>query len=161
MATDFTTRPCSVAKTLGMVGERWTLLILRDAFLGVRRFEDFQTHLGIARNILSDRLAKLVDHGLLKRRAYSDRPIRHEYRLTNKSRDLFTVLLSMHQWGDRWAVEEDEPPFRTVTHKACGLVTEPVTVCTHCGGELRPGNVVADPLPEVVRTGLDRSGHVR
>jgi DNA-binding HxlR family transcriptional regulator len=148
---DFTERPCSVAKTLGMVGERWTLLILRDAFLGVRRFEDFQTHLGIARNILSDRLAKLVDHGLLKRRAYSDRPVRHEYRLTNKSRDLFTVLLSMHHWGDRWAVEEDEPPFRTVTHKACGLVTEPVTVCVHCGEELRPGNVIADPLPEVVQ----------
>jgi DNA-binding HxlR family transcriptional regulator len=149
---DFTERPCSVAKTLGIVGERWSLLILRDAFLGVRRFEDFQADLGIARNILSDRLAKLVEYGMLKRRQYSDRPLRHEYRLTNKSRDLFAVLLSLHHWGDSWAVEEDEPPFRTVTHRECGKVTQPVTVCIHCGGELRPGNVRAHPLPEVIQT---------
>lgn len=144
--TDFTERACSVARTLGIVGEQWSLLILRDAFLGVRRFEDFQSHLKIARNILSDRLGKLVEHGILSRRQYSERPARHEYRLTSKGIDLFPVLFALQKWGDTWAMGDD-PPLRTVTHDECGHVTHPVPACKHCGGVLTPFNVTARPLP--------------
>lgn len=121
-------------------------MILRDAFLGVRRFEDFQQHLGIARNILSDRLGKLVDHGILNKRQYSDRPVRHEYRLTAKGIELFPVLFALQKWGDNWAMGDDEP-LRTVVHDSCGNVTHPVPSCSHCGDELSPFNVTASPLP--------------
>jgi len=144
--TDFADRACSVARTLGIVGEQWSLLILRDAFLGVRRFDDFQAHLGIARNILSNRLGKLVDHGILTKRKYSDRPVRHEYRLTSKGIDLFPVLFTLQRWGDTWAMGDDKP-LRTVVHDDCGHVTYPVPACVHCEGTLTPFNVTATPLP--------------
>ena len=144
--TDFTERACSVARTLGIVGEQWSLLIMRDAFLGVRRFEDFQHHLRIARNILSDRLGKLVEHGILDKRQYSDRPVRSEYRLTSKGIDLFPVLFALQKWGDTWAMGDDEP-LRTVVHNTCGTVTHPVPSCSHCGDLLSPFNVTASPLP--------------
>jgi DNA-binding HxlR family transcriptional regulator len=144
--TDFTERACSVARTLGLVGEQWSLLILRDAFLGVRRFDDFQQHLGIARNILSDRLGKLVDQGILSKRQYSERPVRHEYRLTSKGIDLFPVLFALQKWGDTWALGDDEP-LRSVVHEQCGKVTHPVPSCSRCGGVLTPFNVTASPLP--------------
>jgi DNA-binding HxlR family transcriptional regulator len=147
--TDFTEMACSVARTLGAVGEQWSLLIMRDAFLGVRRFEDFQRDLGIARNILSDRLGKLVAEGVLERRRYSTRPERHEYRITQKGHDLFPVLLALQQWGDRWAVTGDVPPRRTI-HLGCGRDTTAVAACTHCGGELTARTVRAEPLPEVL-----------
>jgi len=144
--TDFTERACSVARTLGLVGEQWSLLILRDAFLGVRRFEDFQHHLRIARNILSDRLGKLVEHGILNKRQYLDRPVRFEYRLTSKGIDLFPVLFALQKWGDTWAMGDDEP-LRTVVHDSCGAVTHPISSCSHCGELLSPFNVTATPLP--------------
>jgi len=144
--TDFTERACSVARTLGIVGEQWSLLIMRDAFLGVRRFEDFQQHLGIARNILSDRLTKLVEHGILNKRQYSERPVRSEYRLTSKGIDLFPVLFALQKWGDTWAMGDDEP-LRTVVHNSCGNITHPVPSCSHCGEPLSPFNVTARPLP--------------
>ena len=93
---------CSIARTLEVVGERWTLLIMRDAFLGVRRFDDIQRDLGIARNVLRDRLARLVEEGLLERRPYQERPPRSEYRLTAKGRDLWPVLHALLRYGDRW-----------------------------------------------------------
>src|SRR4051812_25620460 len=92
---------CSVARALEVVGERWTLLILRDAFLGVRRFDDFQADLGIARNVLTDRLGRLVNAGVLEKRAYSERPPRFEYRLTDKGRDLWPVVHALARWGDK------------------------------------------------------------
>jgi DNA-binding HxlR family transcriptional regulator len=92
---------CSIARTLELVGERWTLLIIRDAFLGLRRFDEFQDSLGVARNVLSDRLNRLVEVGILERTAYSERPPRFEYRLTEKGRDLGVPLLALMQWGDR------------------------------------------------------------
>lgn len=119
---------------------------MRDAFLGVRRFEDFQQHLGIARNILSDRLAKLVEHGILNKRQYSERPVRSEYRLTSKGIDLFPVLFALQKWGDTWAMGDDEP-LRTVVHNTCGKVTHPVPSCSQCGESLSPFNVTARPLP--------------
>jgi DNA-binding HxlR family transcriptional regulator len=92
---------CSIARALELVGDRWTLLILRDAFLGLRRFDEFQRSLGVARNVLTDRLNRLVEEGLLERTPYSERPPRHEYRLTDEGRDLAVPLVALMQWGDR------------------------------------------------------------
>jgi DNA-binding HxlR family transcriptional regulator len=96
---------CSIARSLEIVGERWTLLIIRDAFLGRRRFEEFQESLGIARNVLTDRLNRLVDEGIFDKVPYSEHPPRHEYRLTRKGRDLNVSLAALRQWGDRYLCE--------------------------------------------------------
>jgi DNA-binding HxlR family transcriptional regulator len=131
---------CSIARTLDVVGEWWTLLILRDAFRGVHRFEEFQGSLGIARNVLTVRLGKLVDHGILERRPVPEHAGRHEYRLTEKGLDLQPVLLGLLRWGDRWATGDDEPPV-VLTHTGCGYDADPRLVCGRCGGALHPGNV--------------------
>src|SRR3954466_13822696 len=96
---------CSIARTLEVIGDRWTLLILRDAFRGVRRFDDLQRDLGIARNILTDRLQKLVDHGVLMRRLYQERPPRYEYRLTRMGYDLSPALVALMRWGDQYLAD--------------------------------------------------------
>ena len=101
---------CSVARTLDAVGEWWTLLILRDVFLGVTRFDDIHRDLGIARNVLADRLEALVGKGVLERSAYQQRPVRHAYVLTEKGRDLQSVLLAIMAWGDRWEGGAAGPP---------------------------------------------------
>jgi DNA-binding HxlR family transcriptional regulator len=114
---------CSIARALELVGERWTLLIIRDAFLGLRRFDEFQESLGVARNVLSDRLNRLVDEGILERSVYSERPPRSEYRLTEKGRELGVPLIALMQWGDRHLSEKpprvarrrsDQSPVRVV-----------------------------------------------
>lgn len=133
---------CSVARTLDVIGERWTLLILRDAFNGIRRFDDFQKSLGIARNILSDRLTKLVDRGVLERRRYEEHPPRFEYRLTEKGRALFDVLMALTHWGDTWEAGAFGPPV-TITHRDCGQVVHALPACSHCGETLTPWNVRA------------------
>ena len=136
---------CSIARTLGIIGERWSLLVLRDAFYGVHRFEDFQSGLGIARNVLADRLGKLVAQGILERRQYEERPPRFEYRLTRKGRDLLPVLLALMRWGDRWEAPADVPPAKLI-HTSCGHVTHPVSTCAHCGEELLLRDVRVDPI---------------
>jgi DNA-binding HxlR family transcriptional regulator len=103
---DYDGQDCSIARTLEIVGERWTLLIVRDAFLGLRRFDEFQASLGIARNVLSDRLNRLVEAGVLERVRYSERPERYEYRLTRKGRELNVALAGLRQWGDRHLSEK-------------------------------------------------------
>jgi len=108
---------CSVAQTLEVIGERWTLLIIRDAFLGLKRFDDFQESLGIARNVLSDRLRRLVDEGIFERVPYAERPARYEYLLTEKGRDLFTALNALRQWGDEHLTDK---PMRLLRRKADG-----------------------------------------
>src|SRR5919197_6007881 len=105
---DYEGQDCSIARALEVGGERWTLLIIRDAFLGLRRFDDFQQSLGIARNVLTDRLNRLVDEGIFERVRYSERPERHEYRLTQKGRDLQVALAGLRQWGDKHVSEK--PP---------------------------------------------------
>jgi DNA-binding HxlR family transcriptional regulator len=100
--TSYEQMNCSIASALDVVGEPWTLLIVRDAFYGVRRFDDFQENLGIARNVLTARLKKLVEAGIFRKTAYRQRPLRHEYRLTDKGAALFTVIVGLKQWGDRW-----------------------------------------------------------
>ena len=106
---DYPTQYCPVASTLEVIGERWTLLIIRDVFLGIRRFEDLQRDLGVARNILQVRLERLVEEGILVKRPYQERPLRSEYRLTEKGADLWPVLVAMLQWGDRHALEGERP----------------------------------------------------
>ena len=111
---------CSVARTLAVVGEKWTLLVLREAFYGVRRFEELRENLGIARNLLGDRLATLVENGILVKSAYqepNERP-RFEYRLTRKGIDLFPAILALMQWGDRYMADPEGPPVR-VRHVGC------------------------------------------
>jgi DNA-binding HxlR family transcriptional regulator len=105
---DYEGQNCSIARALEVVGERWTLLIVRDAFLGLRRFDEFQESLGIARNVLTDRLNRLVEEGILERVRYSERPERHEYRLTAKGRELNIALTALRQWGDTYLSEK--PP---------------------------------------------------
>ena len=102
--TSYEQMNCSIASALDVVGEPWTLLIVRDAFYGVRRFDDFQENLGIARNVLTARLKKLVEAGVFRKTAYRQRPLRHEYRLTDKGAALFTVIVGLKQWGDRFGV---------------------------------------------------------
>src|SRR5436190_20275870 len=106
---------CSVARSWSVLGERWTMLVLRECFNRTRRFEDFQAHLGIARNVLTDRLATLVAEGILERRQYQERPVRHEYRLTEKGLDLYPILVSVMRWGDRY--KSEAAPVRLV-HEA-------------------------------------------
>jgi DNA-binding HxlR family transcriptional regulator len=120
---------CSVARAWSVLGERWTVLILREAFRGTTRFEAFQSRLGVGRTLLSDRLALLVDEGIFERVRYQVRPERYEYRLTAKGRELYPVLLALMQWGDRYLV--DKPPVQLV-HKACGQLAHPRMVCSHC-----------------------------
>lgn len=143
--TSFGGMNCSVAQCLEVVGEWWSLLILRDAFLGVTRFDHFEARLGIARNILTRRLNRLVDNGVLKRVPYDDHPPRSEYRLTPKGRDLWHVMTALRQWGDRWAAPRGAP--LKIKHTGCGRVVEVVPVCSHCGGQLdiRAVTAIAGP----------------
>ncbi|NJD65330.1 MAG: helix-turn-helix transcriptional regulator [Chloroflexi bacterium] len=140
--TSFAEMECSVARTLEVIGEWWTMLVIREAFSGVRRFDDFQGRLGIARNVLAARLQSLVDHGVLERRQYHDRPPRCEYRLTEKGRDLYPVLIAMLTWGDKWPAGEAGPPLR-LTHE-CGHDPEAILVCSHCGAKLDARQVRAE-----------------
>lgn len=137
--TSFAEMDCSIARTLEVIGEWWTMLILRESFNGVRRFDGFQERLGIARNVLAARLQRLVDSGILERRRYQERPERFEYRLTDKGRDLYPVLMSCLRWGDKWAVTEAGPPV-LFTHK-CGHAPGMILACQHCGEEINPREV--------------------
>lgn len=137
---------CSIARSLEVVGEWWTLLILRDAFFGVTRFEELQERLGIARNILAKRLETLVEHDVLERRCYDEARGRHDYVLTEKGKALWPVLVAIRQWGDEWVVGAGNEAVRLV-HTSCGEHTTAVLTCDHCGEELRRGEVrpVAGP----------------
>jgi DNA-binding HxlR family transcriptional regulator len=132
---------CSVAQCLEVVGEWWSMLVVRDAFLGVTRFDAFQQRLGISRNILQQRLARLVDAGVLYREPYSEHPLRYDYRLTDKGRDLWPVLTAMRQWGDRHAAPGGPP--LVVTHRECGSSADTVLVCGSCGERVGPRDVKA------------------
>ena len=129
--TSYEDMNCSVAQCLEVVGEWWSPLILREAFLGVRRFDDFQARLGISRNVLTQRLCRLVEHGVLERIPYQEHPPRHEYHLTEKGRDLWLVVTAMRQWGDKWAAP-DGPPVDFI-HTDCGHVSHAVPTCSNCG----------------------------
>ncbi len=122
---------CSVARSVAVIGDRWTLMLLRDCFLGVRRFEDFERRLGISRSIIAERLKTLVDAGVLRREAYQDRPVRHEYRLTDKGLALHPVIMAIVHWGDVHYAGAQGPPL-IHRHKTCGRDFAPVQTCSEC-----------------------------
>jgi DNA-binding HxlR family transcriptional regulator len=144
--TDTSAWPCPVARTADLIGEGWTLLIMREACLGVRRFEEFQHTLGLGRNILTLRLNTLVDEGLLTKLPYQERPRRHEYRLTDKGRDVYPILESMAAFGDKWLLGDGDPP-RIVRHLSCDHDMHAVVTCSECGQPLDVRNVRVRPGP--------------
>jgi len=141
---DYSGQDCSIARSLELIGERWTLLVIRDVFNGRRRFDELQASLGIARNVLSARLGRLVDEGILERRAYQERPERYEYFLTEKGLDLWPVLISLLTWGDKHVT--DGPPPLAVVHKECGGAVNDRRICERCGAELGVRDARAVPL---------------
>jgi DNA-binding HxlR family transcriptional regulator len=138
---------CSIARSLELVGERWTILILRDAFLGLRRFDEFQESLGVARNVLTERLNRLVSEGILERRPYSQRPLRFDYTLTSRGRDLAVPVLALMQWGDRHLSEQ--PP-RIARRRSDG---EPVRAVLVAGDDtvVSPAEIEVVGGPGLVR----------
>ncbi|HUG86043.1 MAG TPA: helix-turn-helix domain-containing protein [Euzebya sp.] len=144
--TSFADVQCSIAQSLEIIGEWWTLLILRDAFLGVRRFDDFVARLGIARNVLTDRLNTLVDAGVLERRAYDQARGRSDYVLTDKGRALWPVMTALRQWGDEWILGTGNEPV-LLEHRDHGHTTTARMTCDVCGEELDARSVRAVPGP--------------
>jgi DNA-binding HxlR family transcriptional regulator len=141
---------CSVAKTLELVGERWTVLILREVYFGHRRFDEMADHLGIARNVLTARLQRLIDEGVLDKVAYQERPQRYEYRLTAKGLDLWPVLVTLMQFGDRYYAP-DGPPV-VITHRDCGGTVDAHRICEKCGARLSAKDVRAHAGPGAATT---------
>src|SRR5215471_9179179 len=131
---------CSIARPLSFLGERWSILVLRDLFLGGRRFIKKQKSLGVATNVLSQRLATLVEEGIAERRPYSEHPERFEYRLTEKGRDLQPVLLALLAWGDRYTADPAGPALETI-HEGCGHVFHMVPTCSECGEAVNARNI--------------------
>jgi DNA-binding HxlR family transcriptional regulator len=135
-------RTCSIGRAMDILGERWTLLILRECFYGVRRFSVMQRNLGIARNILAARLRLLVRTGILERRRYQEEPERFEYRLTEKGLALYPAVVAIMRWGDEFLAHEGPP---VVLRHSCGHAAPPLLVCGHCGEELDPHDVTPEP----------------
>jgi DNA-binding HxlR family transcriptional regulator len=141
---------CSIARSLEIVGERWTLLILRDAMLGMTRFEEFQESLGIASNVLTNRLKMLCDEGVLERRPDPERPGRPKYVLTAKGSELAPALIVLMKWGDRHYPTPNGPP-RLTLHAGCGGSFGPNLLCDRCGKQARPGEIELPPGPGAQR----------
>ena len=143
--TDFGQMACSIARTLDVIGEPWSPLILRDVWVGMNRFEQLQADLGISRKVLTERLNHLVEHGILERRPYDNRP-RHEYHLTAKGTELLDVLMVMVRWGDTWLAGKAGPPV-LYRHHTCGEIGRVDLRCSHCGEPMHGGNVDLLPGP--------------
>jgi DNA-binding HxlR family transcriptional regulator len=137
---------CSIGQALEIIGEWWTPLILRDVYLGLHRFDQIVEDLGISRNLLATRLDRLVNHGVLERRPYQQRPTRHEYHLTEAGAQAVPTLMALMAWGDRWASPPGGPPVRLV-HDACGATFTPQVCCSECGEPVTAATVTATPGP--------------
>jgi DNA-binding HxlR family transcriptional regulator len=146
LKNDYAGLNCSIARALELVGERWTLLVLRDIFLGVRRFDALQQDLGVARNVLTTRLERLVEQEILEKVPYQQRPLRHEYRLTEKGLDLWPVIVELLRWGDRHAAPSAGPPV-ILRHRDCGGELGERRICTRCGKPLERRDVRAEAGP--------------
>ncbi len=144
LQSSYAGQECSVAAALEIVGERWTLLIIRETMLGVHRFDEIQADLGIARNVLQTRLERLVRHGILERQLYQERPERYEYRLTDKGLDLWPAVVALMHWGDKHGGLRGGPPV-ALEHRGCGGAVDAHRVCTACGERLGPRDVWARP----------------
>lgn len=137
---------CSIARTMDVIGEAWSPLILRNVYIGITRFDQLQQSLGISRKVLAERLKWLVDRGVLERREYSARPPRHEYALTEMGTELCDLLLVMVRWGDRWLAGEAGPPV-LYRHHACGQVSHVELRCSVCGEPMRATDIDVLPGP--------------
>ncbi|HZX03040.1 helix-turn-helix domain-containing protein [Kribbella sp.] len=144
--TSFATMHCSLAQSLELIGDWWTPLVLRDLYLGLNRFDQFVADLGISRNLLTDRLATLVDGGLVQRTPYQQNPVRYRYELTEAGQELVPILMALTAWGDRWATPPAGQPIR-FTHTTCGKLTTPTVSCSECGEPLATEDVVPSPGP--------------
>lgn len=138
--------PCSIARTIGVIGDRWTLLILRECFLRTRRFEAFQSALGVTRHLLAERLKKLVRLGVLRRVSYQDAPLRYEYMLTQKGLDLYPVMMAIVHWGDTHMIDKRGRPLLH-QHRTCSKHFDPVMICSECGEPLNAKEVHVHPGP--------------
>jgi DNA-binding HxlR family transcriptional regulator len=146
LGNEYDSQVCSVAGALAVVGERWSLLIVRDVLLGLRRFDEIQADLGIARNVLQARLTRLADHGVLERRLYQERPPRCEYRLTEKGLALWPTMVALMNWGNRYASSPEGPPV-LLEHRGCGGSVDEHRICEACGARLAVRDVRALPGP--------------
>ena len=144
--TDTSTWPCTIARSADLLGDGWNLLVIREACMGTRRFDDFQRRLGIGRNILTVRLQRLVAEGLLDRVEYQQRPVRHEYRLTEKGRDVYPILAAMAAFGDRWLTGPAGTPL-VLRHSPCDHDMHAVVVCSECAEPIDVREVRARPGP--------------
>jgi DNA-binding HxlR family transcriptional regulator len=164
LRNDYENQSCSIAGALEVVGERWSLLIVRNIFLGLRRFDELQSQLGIARNVLQARLVRLEENGVIERVPYQERPLRHEYRLTEKGLDLWPTIVALMKWGDRYTPPEGGPAV-VVEHRGCGGTIDEHRICERCGARLkardavgRPGPGAAPDHPLLQRAERDASG---
>jgi DNA-binding HxlR family transcriptional regulator len=146
LKNDYDSQVCSIASALEVIGERWSLLIVRDIFLGLRRFDEIQEDLGIARNVLQTRLTRLQEQGVLERRLYREHPPRYEYRLTEKGLDLWPTIVALMQWGDRYA-GLPAGPVVLLEHRGCGGAVDEHRVCRKCGAMLSVRDARAIPGP--------------
>ena len=136
-------RQCSIQRSLDVLGDRWTILIMRDAFRGIRRFDELRSDLDIASPVLTDRLHRLVDAGVLVKRQYCERPPRFEYRLTEKGAALSPTLVALMRWGDDWL--SDGGPPTVLVHDACGQPLDQTFVCWHCDETFSPTAIASRP----------------
>jgi DNA-binding HxlR family transcriptional regulator len=143
--TDFSEMACSIARTLDVIGEPWSPLILRDVWVGISRFEQLQADLGISRKVLTERLNHLVERGIIARRPYDQRP-RYQYVLTDKGTELVDLLMVMVRWGDKWLAGEAGPPV-LYRHHTCGQISSVDLRCAHCGEPMRAGDIDLLPGP--------------
>ncbi|MFV0524927.1 MAG: winged helix-turn-helix transcriptional regulator [Acidimicrobiales bacterium] len=143
-STDFGTMRCSIARSFAVMGDPWKALVVRDLHVGLTRFDQLVADLGVSRKVLTQRLQELVDDGLVERRAYQQRPLRHDYLLTEQGRDLVPIILAVLAWGDRWLAGDAGPPAITYHH---GHPIEVAVVCAHCGEPVQAEGVSAGPGP--------------
>ena len=157
LGKDYEGQHCSVARSLELIGERWTLLVIREVFYGRRRFSEMQKTLGVARNVLTNRLQRLVDEGILERRPYSEKPERYEYFLTEKGLDLWPTLVALMFWGDKHMPLKGGPPARLVHKGECGGEVNDRRICERCGKELEVREARAEIAP-ILQKELEAAG---
>jgi DNA-binding HxlR family transcriptional regulator len=151
---------CSIERSLEILGDRWTLLILRDAFRGIRRFDDFRRDLDIARPVLADRLKRLVEHGVLTKVPYQEHPPRHEYRLTRRGVELSPILVALMRWGDRYLSGDEGPP-TVLVHEPCGHRLQQGFWCPSCEQTFSPTDIASRPGPGATHDHPTRTGGAR
>jgi DNA-binding HxlR family transcriptional regulator len=150
--TNFGDMACSIARTLEVAGEPWSPLIIRDIWVGLTRFDELQRDLGISRKVLAERLKWLVAQGVVEQRVYSERPLRHDYVLTEKGWELADLLLAIMAWGDRWTAGDAGPPV-FLRHQGCGELTHAELRCAHCDKPLEARNVKVEANPRAIAAG--------